>query len=62
MTEIAPEPGPKTRKERVKFGDKPTQNIPHEWAEYIIQQLYRTKKTVWVKLLPEAAEHAGDRP
>lgn len=36
MNEYAPETTEKTRKERVKFGLKPWQNIPHDCAEWML--------------------------
>jgi hypothetical protein len=40
------------------FGPGPTQEIPLDWTEYIITQLYERYPKIWVKLLPEAANAA----
>ena len=48
--QAAPAPEP-----RVKFGPRPTQHMPREWAEHMLTELARTKGPLFRKLLGEAA-------
>jgi hypothetical protein len=45
----------KARKARVKFGPKPTQNVPHEWAEAMLSYMFKHQKRAFASALRNAA-------
>lgn len=43
MSENWPENGEKERVKRVKFGSKPNQSVPHEWAEVFMTWVHENR-------------------
>lgn len=43
------------RKTRVRFGPKPHQTVPHEWAERMLTQLFQTNRKAFGVVLQHAA-------
>jgi hypothetical protein len=43
------------RKARVRFGPKPHQTVPHEWAERMLTRLFETNRKAFGVVLQHAA-------
>lgn len=43
------------RKTRVRFGPKPHQTVPHEWAEKMLSRLFQINRAAFGKALQHAA-------
>jgi hypothetical protein len=54
-----PPPPPPTL---IRFGDRPSQTVPAEWAEGILRQAFTEKPTWFKKWFAEAATANGNGP
>jgi len=50
----------KARKARVKFGPKPAQNVPHEWAEAMLSYIFQHKTAAFRAALLHATGAAEE--
>jgi hypothetical protein len=50
-----PKNGGEGRKARVKFGPKPHQTVPHEWAELMLTDLFMRYRKVFGAVLSNAS-------
>lgn len=53
--EFTAENGTEGKRARVKFGPKPHQTIPHEWAERVLSHVFANSKRAWESAIVYAA-------